>query len=550
MSNNLTNLLARKGIDNNLFERVQYEITSNGSLSSNSVKQLAEDYLIGKSNILGTASFYDFLKPKNFGKKAYVCSGTACLLAGKQDLVHSKLLDHFDQSEIGEICCLGRCHENAAFQHDLSNYSGTAIDQLAEIIDGTASFNNQDKYHQEAIIADPLLMSPITDLHDYYELLLSMQKKSKDELVHQVIESGLRGRGGAGYPIGLKMKACKQASGDRKYIVCNADEGDPGSYSDRFLLEQYPHAVLFGMLASGYISGATQGVLYIRAEYPETIKIIEKAVNEYYAIRKTLGLEFSFDFKIIEGAGSYVCGEETALLASIEGQRPEVRIRPPFPTDFGLYGKPTLVNNVETLANLHYILENGADAFSSIGKATSTGTKLICLDSFFKRPGVYEVPFGMPLQEVIRQIGRGFKIPVKALHIGGPLGGVIPSSAWDTLTLDFESFEMAGYSLGHASFISIPSTFPMIRYLEHLFAFTAHESCGKCFPCRLGSQRGMELLQKSQKEKEAISKVLFTDLLETLELGSLCGLGSGLPLPVRNILTHFSEELRPYFKNE
>ena len=236
------------------------------------------------------------------------------------------------------------------------------------------------------------------------------------------------------------------------------------------------------------------------------------------------------------------------MLSSIEGQRPEVRVRPPYPTQQGLFNKPTVVNNVETLACIPYIIQHGGEAFAKIGKGKSTGTKLVSLDGFFNKPGIYEVDMGTPLSILINELGGGFKTKIKALHIGGPLGGIVPMQKINELSIDFESFSQNGFLLGHASIVCIPEKFPMIKYIEHLFQFTAHESCGKCFPCRLGATRGFELINKSLTEDYKIDKELFADLLTTMEIGSLCALGGGLPLPIKNALMYFEEELKGYFK--
>jgi len=351
--------------------------------------------------------------------------------------------------------------------------------------------------------------------------------------------------------MGLKLQFCRNVENDTKFIICNADEGDPGAYSDRYLLEHQPHSVLFGMLISGYVTHAKYGILYIRAEYPESVKIVQDAINDLKANNligdNINGSGFSFNFKIIQAQGSYICGEETALINSIEGQRPEVRVRPPFPAQKGLFNKPTTVNNVETLAALHYIISNGGQAWKSIGTERSSGTKLVSLDSFFNNPGMYEVEMGTPLSYVVNELGGGFKSSVKAVQIGGPLGGLIPVSKIDDLTLDFESFSKEGFLLGHASVVSIPSDYPIMKFIEHLFDFAAYESCGKCFPCRLGTKRGQELAEKALTSDYKIDKKLFTDLLTTLEQGSLCAHGGGIPLPVRNALQYFDDELRQYF---
>ncbi len=371
-------------------------------------------------------------------------------------------------------------------------------------------------------------------------------------MLSQLKDSGLRGRGGAGFSMAFKLESCKNVVSDQKFIVCNADEGDPGAYSDRFIMEQRPHSLLMGMMLSGYITGADFGVVYIRGEYPESVDIISDCIEEL-GIKKLLGKNilgsgFNFEFKVIKAQGAYICGEETSLLSSIEGQRPEVRVRPPYPTQQGLFNKPTVVNNVETLANLPFIMKEGGKAFAAIGTPKSSGTKLVSLDGYFNNPGIYEVDMGTPLSVVIYQLGGGFRKRVKAMHIGGPLGGLVPVSKIDALTVDFDSFAKEGFLLGHASVVCLPEDFPLIKYIEHLFKFTAHESCGKCFPCRLGSTRGAELVEKARKEGYKIDMELMNDLLETMEIGSLCALGGGLPLPVKNALKYFDKELAAYFK--
>jgi NADH-quinone oxidoreductase subunit F len=303
------------------------------------------------------------------------------------------------------------------------------------------------------------------------------------------------------------------------------------------------------MALAGYVSGAEEGVVYIRAEYPDSIEIQRAAIrrfNDIFPLKNEKGEEVRFKLYVVKAQGAYICGEETALLNSIEGNRAEVRTRPPFPAQYGLFGKPTAVNNVETLAALPFICQAGGHAFKSIGTEKSSGTKLISLDSHFNQPGLLEVDMGTPLADVVHRLGGGFKEPVKAMHIGGPLGGLVPVSKINDLQISFESFAGQGFLLGHASVICIPQSFPLAQYIEHLFAFTAHESCGKCFPCRLGSTRGKELFQKAQNSNYRIPRELLHDLLETLEKGSLCALGGGLPLPVRNALTYFQDELNDF----
>lgn len=551
MSDNLSYLSGRKGLSDNLFENYVTEAQETGTVEREKLSELAKDFLVGSANTFGATSFYDFLKEENKGKKVYVCNGSACLCAGTQDKLVEDLKTQFRPEEIGHMTCLGRCHENGAFNYEGNNYSAKSSAEVLEIIKSKKP--SPDTYFVGTNCKEPILTLPFPGVDTYYKPFLQALNRTPDELLENYKSSGLRGRGGAGFPKSYKLEAVKKAKGDQKFIVCNADEGDPGAYSDRWLLEERPHSVLFGMMMAGFISGADKGVVYIRAEYPESVRITEAAVvdlrDKGYLGENIFGSGFNFDFKVIKAAGAYVCGEETALLSSIEGQRPEVRVRPPFPAEKGLFNCPTLVNNVETFASVHYIISEGGEAYGRRGRGRSTGTKLVCLDSFFNRPGMYEVEMGTPLSEVINDLGQGFISPVKALHVGGPLGGIVPASHFDKLTVDFESFAENGFLLGHAGMLSVPQDFPMIKYLEHLFEFTSVESCGKCFPCRLGAKRGWEMLEKARTDSGyKIDRELMDDLLETMEDGSLCALGGGLPLGIKNALQYFDEELKEYFK--
>ena len=549
MSNNLSELSGRKGLKGNLFDKMGQLTQDTGTPSLEQLDKLANEFLIGNANTYGTATFYDFLKPENKGKKVYVCNGTACLCAGTQDKLTEQLQQHFKEDEIGHMTCLGRCHENNAFHYGGKNYSGQAAQELNDIFNSGKKLN-KDKYIVKAN-GKEILTQPFTDVDTYYEPFRKSLKKDSATVLEEIKTSGIRGRGGAGFPMGMKLEFCRNVENETKFIICNADEGDPGAYSDRYLLEERPHSVLFGMMVSGYVTNASYGVLYIRAEYPEAADIVQQAIDDLRAknlIGKDIdGSGFDFDFKIIRAQGSYICGEETALINSIEGQRPEVRVRPPYPAQKGLFNKPTVVNNVETLAAVHYIIDNGGESWKSVGTAKSSGTKLVCLDSFFNNPGMYEVEMGTPLSVMVNDLGGGFKKPVKAMQIGGPLGGLVPVSKIDDLTIDFESFANEGFLLGHASVICVPEDFPIMKFIEHLFDFAAYESCGKCFPCRLGTKRGHELSQKALSSDFQINRKLFDDLLTTLEEGSLCAHGGGIPLPVRNALQYFESELEQYF---
>ena len=554
MSRNLSSLSFRQGVEKNLFERMVDAADMRGTAEiPDTVHRMGEESLFGDAVTLGAVSFYDFLKKENEGKKVFVCNGSACLCAGTQEKLHHELGTHFKAEEIGHICCLGRCHQGGAFQFNGANYSGQSDAQLTSIFkDGKG--DSSDRYEVVSHLQPAQLTAPFPGVGKYYAPFRELLKKDRDGLQAELKTSGLRGRGGAGFPLHFKWQSCREAEGDHKYIVCNADEGDPGAYIDKYLMEQRPHSVLLGMMVAGWFAGADVGILYIRAEYPDSVRIVNEAIAELNAAgllgKNILGSGFSFMLKTIKGAGAYICGEETALLASIEGQRPEVRTRPPFPTQQGLFRKPTIVNNVETFSNIHAILTLGGAEYAKIGTPQSTGPKLLSLDSHFVRPGIYEVAMGTSLRTVVDLAG-GFKDKIKAVQIGGPLGGIVPVSAIDSLTVDFESLKNAGFLLGHAGVVSIPETMPMIEYIQHLFQFTADESCGKCFPCRLGSTRGKELIAKAREDNSyKIDRELLNDLLDTMEITSLCALGGGVPLPIKNALQYFADELRPYFKSQ
>jgi len=547
MSKNLSDLAGKKGLEDNLFEQVGRLATVTGTPAKKDLARLADEFLMGKANLYGTASFYDFTKEDNRGKKIYICNGSACLTARTQDEVREKISAHFQPEEVGHMCCLGRCYENSSFHYQGINYSGDDINALEEIIEHPIP--RSKPFHYGAVGSEVLIHQ---DFHVPYfaEILEKVLHSPAEFCLEELRISGLRGRGGAGFPIAVKFDACKKSPGKHKFLVCNADEGDPGAFSDRFIMEKNPYSILFGMVMGGFMTGADYGVVYIRGEYPESIRIIGDAIKYMHENNfcgdKILGTDFSFNFKLISAMGAYICGEETALLNSIEGQRPEVRVRPPYPAVQGLFNMPTVVNNVETLACIPWIMKNGGQAFAGVGRGKSTGTKLISLDGFFNRPGIYEVDNGTPLRKVVDELGGGFRVPIKALHIGGPLGGLLPIEKIDALSIDFESFAEQGFLLGHGSILCIPEDFPMIEYVEHLFEFTAQESCGKCFPCRLGATRGQELMHKARTGDYKIESGLLEDLLETMQLGSLCALGGGVPLPVKNALEYFSEEMAPY----
>jgi NADH:ubiquinone oxidoreductase subunit F (NADH-binding) len=547
MSRNLSSLSSRRGLDDGLFERLRAVAPEDNK----ALETVAEDFLVGGATTLGAHSFYDFLGGPEAGKTAHVCNGTSCWMAGTQKKLREDLGGLLKDDEIGEVCCLGRCHENAAFQYKGETRSGA---KGIAAVDEASSTPNRNRYAVGTNLETPMLTEPFPGVEAYYEDLSELTARSPEALLADLAESKLRGRGGAGFPAAVKWEACAQAEGAEKFVVCNGDEGDPGAFSDQYLLEEQCHRVLLGMMLTGYMVGAETGILYVRTEYPEAVRRVRAAVREMEAAgllgENIRGPGVTFRFKVIEGAGSYVIGEETALLASIEGQRPEVRVRPPYPVSEGLFLQPTIVSNVETFANLPQIAREGGTAFAALGTAESTGSKLVSLDGRFRRPGVYEVAMGTPLTEIFEDLGGGFSEALKAVQVGGPLGGVVPVSFFPQLTVDFESFAQAGFLLGHGSVVGIPERVPMVDLIEHLFAFTARESCGKCFPCRIGATRGQELFAQVKDSGSPVDATLLNDLLETLECASLCALGGGVPLPIRNVLEYFESELRPFIAKE
>jgi len=545
MSKNISKLSGRIGLKNNLFQKISER--SSKSKKDESMKVLADEYNMGVSTIHGAESFYEFLRPSHREKKAFICNGSACMCAGTQKNLKNKLENKLGKGKVGEMFCLGHCYENHAFHYDGENYAGEDINMIDQIIKGENI--KQKKFSSKSFASTSFLMDEkLLNIDQFKELLKKFINTDKKEIIKSLTDSNLSGRGGAGFPTGMKWDFCGREKSEKKYVVCNADEGDSGAFSDRYLLEDQPLKVLFGMVICGYVIGSDEGVLYIRGEYPKSIESINGSIN---ALKKSkllgkniLGTNFSFDLNICIGQGAYICGEETALIASIEGRRAEVDVRPPFPVTEGLYKKPTVVNNVETLAAATGILIHGSDKFSSIGNKKSAGTKLVCLDSFFNNPGVYEIDMCTSMKKIINEIGGGLKEPVKALQIGGPLGGIVPIEKVEKLNLDFQEFIGAGFMLGHGSIVSIPKDFSMVEYIHHLFEFSAEESCGKCFPGRLGSYRGKEMFDQALNKSKKIPEKLLNELLVTMKNGCLCALCGAIPVPIMNILKYFGHEMK------
>lgn len=377
---------------------------------------------------------------------------------------------------------------------------------------------------------------------------IAMQPKA---IVEQVTGSGLRGRGGAGFPTGIKWNTVLEAEGPQKYIVCNADEGDSGTFADRMIMEGDPFVVIEGMIIAGIATGATKGYVYLRSEYPHAILAMNRAViiarDAGILGASVLGSDHAFDMEIRVGAGAYVCGEETALLESLEGRRGVVRAKPPLPAHKGFLGRPTVINNVISLASVPIIMDKGADYYRDFGMGRSRGTIPIQIAGNVKHGGLFEAAFGMTLGELIDDIAGGTATgrPVKAVQVGGPLGAYFPRELFDT-PFDYEAFAGKDGLIGHAGIVVFDDSADMLKQARFAFEFCAVESCGKCTPCRIGSTRGVEVTDNIRNGIETESQItLMTDLCNTMKFGSLCALGGFTPYPVMSALRHFPEDFRP-----
>ncbi len=390
-----------------------------------------------------------------------------------------------------------------------------------------------------------------------YDAARQVLTSLKPENVIEIIKSsGLRGRGGAGFPTGVKWEIAMRQNSKQKYLICNADEGDPGAFMDRSVIEGNPHAVIEGLIIGAYAIGSDKGYVYIRAEYPLAVERLKKALSDAkkngFLGKGILGTKFNFDIKVKLGAGAFVCGEETALIASIEGQRGMPRAKPPFPVYNGLWGKPTVINNVETLANVPYIIRNGANWFASFGTEKSKGTKVFALTGKIKNSGLIEVPMGIPLREIIYDIGGGIESgkAFKAVQTGGPSGGCIPAELLDT-PVDFESLAKVGSIVGSGGMVVLDETDCMVNIAKFFLEFTQAESCGKCVPCRIGTKRLLEILTRITKGAGKEGDIeLLEKLSKDVKAASLCGLGQTAPNPVLSTIKYFRHEYEAHLQGK
>ncbi len=500
------------------------------------------------------------------------CSAAGCASCGSEkvsDALKTKIKEHALEKECEVIGtgCLGLCGEGplVKVQSDNTLYQNVDVRAAEKIIESHILNNKKVDQHvtdtsapffasQTKIVLENCGMINSESIDEYiaargYEALAkAVTEMESGDVIEEIRKSGLRGRGGAGYSTGLKWGIVRKAQGEQKYIVCNADEGDPGAFMDRSVLEGDPHRVLEGMAIAGHAIGATQGYIYCRAEYPLAIERLKLAIKQAEKMgllgNRILESQFNFRIDIRIGAGAFVCGEETALLQSIEGKRGNPKPRPPYPSEKGLWGMPTLINNVETFANIAPIIRNGSDWFAGIGTEKSKGTKVFALAGNIKNTGLIEVPMGIPLRKIIFDIGGGTPdgTEFKAAQTGGPSGGCIPTEHLD-LPVDYESLAKVGSIMGSGGLIVMDSTSKMVEVAKFFMQFCMDESCGKCIPCRVGTRHIYGLLDKISKKKATQDDmVLLEELCMMVKETSLCGLGQSAPNPVLSTLRFFKNE--------
>ncbi|MGB9620859.1 MAG: NADH-quinone oxidoreductase subunit NuoF [Brevinematia bacterium] len=508
----------------------------------------------------------------NYKYKIFICGGASCHSLGSvnfKQVIEDFLSKYGLKEDVAVIVsgCLGLCGKGPLMKIEPDGviYTEVKENDLPVILEkhfikGTPKEENLIKvddafYKKQLYIVlknfgdiDPTDINQYLAIGGYQALVKAITEMSRQDVIEEVKKSGLRGRGGAGFPTGIKWETVAKQNSETKFVVCNGDEGDPGAFMDRSVMESMPYRLLEGMTIAAYAVGATQGYIYVRAEYPLAIERLNKAIRNArragFLGNKILSSSFSFDISIRVGAGAFVCGEETALIASIEGKRGMPRQRPPFPAEKGLWGYPTLINNVETLANIYAIINNGGEWFSKIGTEKSKGTKVFALAGKIKNTGLVEVPMGITIREMIYEIGGG--IPngkkFKAVQTGGPSGGCIPEKYLD-LPIDYESLKQVGSIMGSGGFIVMDENTCMVDVAKFFMEFCADESCGKCIPCRVGTNVMKNILQKiTEGRATMVDYQNLKDLAYMTREMSLCGLGQTAPNPVLSSIMYFEDE--------
>lgn len=511
--------------------------------------------------------------------KISVGMSTCNIAAGARDVfqtLEKQIADGAIGAELSIMGCLGMCHSEPQIRvTDVDGtetlYEAVNLPKLGKIVSdhlqgGTpvanwaVSMAERLDRQQRIVLRNSGRSNPEsldeTLANDGYQALEAVLKGTPEQVIETITASGLRGRGGAGFPTGLKWKFALAEENSKKYVVCNADEGDPGAFMDRTVLESDPHAMLEGMAVQAFATGANEGYIYCRAEYPLAIKrlniAIAQAEERGFLGDHILGTDFCLHIHIKEGAGAFVCGEETALMASIEGERGMPRLRPPFPAQSGLFGKPTTINNVETLASVPWIVRNGADAYAAVGTEKSKGTKVFALAGKIKNGGLIEVPMGITLREIIEEIGGGTGThrKVKAAQLGGPSGGCVPAELFDT-RIDYDEVTQTGAIMGSGGMIVLDETTCMVDVARYFLDFTQLESCGKCTFCRVGTKRMLEILTRicdGNGVPEDIDRL--EELAEQIKDTSLCGLGQTAPNPVLTTLRYFRHEYEEHINDK
>jgi NADH:ubiquinone oxidoreductase subunit F (NADH-binding)/NADH:ubiquinone oxidoreductase subunit E len=547
MSRNLVELVRRRHAIQapTVLEVLKEAVERRGEITDQDRRLASEASGLPEAAVYGVSTFYDdFLHPRG-RRHIRVCTGTACFAATAdahvdqlKDALGLELGERSEDSSVSlaETVCLGFCHSSPAVRDGDLIDAGPGV--IGRVLAGASRAAPEPEWC--SVVDEPVVTRP----GDWSGLARALAELDPEQLLAEVKAANVRGRGGAGFPAGNKWEFTRAAPGEQKFIVANGDEGDPGSYIDKYLMERAPALVLEGMALAGYAAGADHGFVLCRSEYPRSKPALEAAARDAREAGwlgvDIAGSGFDFDVTILEGAGSYVVGEETALLSCIEGLRGTVSARPPFPAVRGLYGMPTVVNNTETFANIPFVATRGAEAYRALSPGATPGTKLVCFNERFARPGVYEVRFGTPIRELCEQLAGGLVDGrrIKALQIGGPLGGILPASRLD-VAFDFDALAAEGCMVGHGSILAFDDRTDMRAVARHLLHFGADGSCGKCFPCRIGLLRAYEQFAAD----EPIDRAKLEQLLEALELGSLCAHGSAMPAPLRSLLAHFPDEL-------
>jgi len=529
-------------------------------------------------------------KRRNKKRTIYTCQGTGCVSGGSLEIYEAfqRQVDEagLKNAKVDFTGCHGFCQRGpiVAVEPEDIFYSEVRVDDVPEIVQqhlqqgtlvdrlfyqdpltGKAIPHSRDipfyKLQRRIILRNcghlnPERIDDYLSVGGYQGLKKVLSEMTPEQVIEEVKGSGLRGRGGAGFTTGLKWQFCRQASGTQKYLICNADEGDPGAFMDRSILEADPHSVLEGIIIAAYAIGASQGFIYVRSEYPLAVKrfgiAVKQAEERGFLGDGILGSNFSVQVDMVQGAGAFVCGEETALMASIEGKRGMPRARPPFPAQSGLWGKPTTINNVKTLASIPRIITKGADWYASIGTEKSKGTVVFALTGKIANSGLVEVPMGIKLSQLIYEIGGGISggKKFKAVQTGGPSGGCLPASLLD-LAVDYESLTAAGSIMGSGGMIVVDEDTCIVDIARYFISFTQAESCGKCVPCRVGTRQMLTILERIAKGQGEPSDIEQLERLAmTVKQGSLCGLGQTAPNPVLTTLRYFRNEYEDHIQNK